>query len=93
MNEPVFILGCSRTGSKIYMSILNDYSPINITQELHYLNTPWRNIFYRKDFVRMVKNKIGDLNDNKNVSKLIDLIYSKKLEGSFYYHLNLQFCF
>jgi hypothetical protein len=84
MNEPVFILGCSRTGSKIYMSILNDYSPINITQELHYLNTPWRNIFYRKDFVRMVKNKIGDLNDNKNVSKLIDLIYSKKLEGSFW---------
>lgn len=80
MKNPVFILGCPRTGSKIYMKILNDYSPINITPELHFLIPFW----IRKDFVTTVKENIGDLKQDTNIPKLITLMYSGKLQGSFW---------
>jgi hypothetical protein len=84
MKEPIFILGISRTGSKIYMSILNKYSDINITPELNFINSSWRNFFFHKDFLTTVKKNIGDLKDDTNIQKLIDLMYSGKLEGSFW---------
>ncbi|MFW6149155.1 MAG: sulfotransferase family protein [Atribacterota bacterium] len=80
MIDPVFIVGCSRTGSKIYMKILNEYSPINITPELHFLAPSW----IRKDFVSKVKVNIGDLEKDSNIPKLIDLMYSGQLDGSFW---------
>ena len=84
MKDPVFILGCPRTGSKIYMKMLNDYSPINITPELHFLIPSW----IRKDFVSRVKETIGDLKKDNNIPKLIDLMYSGNLEGSFWRSIN-----
>lgn len=84
MNNIVFILGPSRTGSKIYMNILNQFSVINITPEINYINSVWRNFFFRKDFVNTVKNKVGDLNKDSNIPKLIDLMFSNVLEGSFW---------
>ena len=80
MINPVFILGCARTGSKIYMKIINDYSTINITPELHFLTPFW----IHKDFVSSVKENIRDLEKDSNIPKLIDFMYSSNLEGSFW---------
>jgi len=80
MKNPIFILGCSRTGSKMFMKIINDYSTINITPELNFLAPFW----IRQDFITKVKKNIKDLKKDSNITKLIDLIYSGKLEGSFW---------
>lgn len=80
MINPVFIVGCGRAGSKIYMKILNEYSTINITPELHFLYPSW----IRKDFVSNVKENVGDLKQVSNIPKLFELMYSGNLEGSFW---------
>lgn len=83
-SKPVFILGCSRTGSKIYMNILNKYSDIHITHEMHFINPRW----LHQDFIRTVRNRIGDLQDDNNVEKLLELMDQKALYGSFWKHFD-----
>jgi len=76
----VFILGIARTGSKIYQNILNTESEINIMMELHFLAPR----LIRKDFRFTVEKKIRDLKVDSNIPKLIDLMYSNTLEGTFF---------
>ena len=83
--ELIFIVGCMRTGSKIYMSIL-DYSPIDIVQEIHFLNPPW----LHSDFVRRTQKLVGLLSDDRNLAKLIDLMYSGAYYGSFWKNIDLD---
>jgi len=86
MIKPVFIVGCARTGSKIYKNIINEFSPIDIMHELHFLAPSW----IRKDFVSKVKENIGDLEKDSNIPKLIDLMYSGELEGTFWTSIDLD---
>lgn len=78
--EFVFIIGIARTGSKIYKNILNEHSEINILNELHFLAPRW----IRKDFRYYFKRYFGNINSKNDVSKLIDIMYSGKLNGSFW---------
>lgn len=80
MENPIFILGLSRTGSKIYLKTLNNFTNINITPELNFLTFSWT----RKDFTSMVLKNIGNLKKDSNIPKLIDLMYSGKIEGTFW---------
>lgn len=82
-NEPVFVIGCPRTGSKIYLNAISNNSEVNISPELHILNPRW----LHPDFVRTVENRIGTLNDQKSKDKLLQLIDEEKFYGSFW-HMN-----
>jgi hypothetical protein len=78
--EFVFIIGIARTGSKIYMNILNKHSEIDVLTELHFLAPRW----VRKDFRYYVKKNIGNINTKNDVLKLMNLMYSGTLNGTFW---------
>ena len=78
--EFVFIIGVSRTGSKIYMNVLNQNSDINLLTELNFFAPRW----VRKDFRYYVKKYLGDINSKTDVLKLIDLMYSGIINGTFW---------
>ncbi|MEJ2414722.1 MAG: sulfotransferase [Sulfurimonas sp.] len=78
--KPVFVTGVSRTGSKIYMNILNEYSNIAIAKEIHFINPR----YLHNDFVRTVKKEIGKLETEKDIDKLIKLMYSGSFFGTFW---------
>ncbi|MBF0234947.1 MAG: sulfotransferase [Desulfamplus sp.] len=82
--EFIFIIGCMRSGSKIYKQALNNHSKVNISTELHYMN-PW----YKRDFIRDTKKLVGDLNENKNITLLVDYMYSNKFYGSFFSSIDI----
>lgn len=84
MNEPIFIIGCGRTGSKIYLQTLNSHPDVGIGYEMHLIN-PWYK-FISSDNLSLIK-KFFPLKDNKDVEMLIDSLYSEKLNGSFWKHL------
>lgn len=84
--KPVFVVGCPRTGSKIYMNILRSCSEIDVMPEIHFLQPIW----LHRDFVRSVKRNVGDLEKDSNIPKLIDLMYSGKLCGSFWRLIDLD---
>lgn len=76
----VFIIGIARTGSKIYKNILNEWSDIHVSNELHFLFPPW----IMKDFRTYVDEKIGNLKIDSNIPPLINLMYSGALNGTFW---------
>ena len=78
--KSVFIMGGSRTGSTFLQHFLNNYTDIDIMPEAHILAQPW----LRKDFAANVRKYIGDLSNDDNIDKLINLMYSKKLYGVFW---------
>jgi len=78
--EFVFIIGIARTGSKIYKNILNEYSEINVLNEMHFLAPRW----VRKDFRYYFKKYSGDIKTKTDVLNLIDLMYSGTLNGTFW---------
>lgn len=85
--SPIYFIGCPRTGSKIYMKVLNNFTDINISEEIHYLHPK----FLHKDFVRVVKDEIGSLKNEKDVDELIDLIRDRnRLFGTFWKKHNLD---
>lgn len=83
--KAVFIVGCSRTGSKIFMNVLS-HTPIDMTPELHFINPKW----LHRDFIRDTQRNVGYLQNDKDVDYLMDLIYSKMLYGSFWKHVDLD---
>jgi hypothetical protein len=78
--EFLFIVGVARTGSKIYTNILNEYSQINVTSELHFLCPRW----IRKDFRYHLRKSVGYIDSPNKVRDLINLMYSGKLNGTFW---------
>lgn len=78
--EFVFIIGVARTGSKIYKNILNEFSKINIMNEMLFLAPRW----VRKDFRYYTKKYIGDIKTKSDVTNLIDLMYSGTFHGTFW---------
>lgn len=79
-NGFVFIVGIARTGSKIYMSMLNRYADIDVVNELHYLAP----VYIRRDFVRTVQRHLGPRPRNDNVGSLVRLMFSGTLHGTFW---------
>lgn len=80
--EYVFIIGVARTGSKIYMNILNQNSDINILTELNFFAPRW----IRKDFRYYVKKYLKNIKTKTDVFKLTDLMYSGKFKGTFWFN-------
>lgn len=78
--DPVFIIGCSRTGSTLQQRLLNKYTDIDIAPELHILSPRW----LRKDFVTNVRQHIGTVTDVRDIDRLIELMYSGTLSGAFW---------
>ncbi len=81
---PVFIIGGSRTGSEMHKTILNLSREIDIINE-SWLLCPW---WLHTDFATRVRRSIGPLDDDAAVGKLVDLMYSKKLFGSFWVRID-----
>lgn len=79
--KPVFIIGCPRTGSKIYLNAISNFSEVNISPELHILDPVW----LHQDFKRVVNKRIGRLDNVASKKKLIKLIDSEVFFGSFWY--------
>ncbi|HLR38062.1 MAG TPA: sulfotransferase [Chitinophagaceae bacterium] len=80
-STPVFIIGCPRTGSKIYLNAISNYTKINISPELHILNPSW----LHPDFVRTVKKQIGSLHSKEAKEKLLTFIEEERFYGSFWH--------
>jgi hypothetical protein len=78
---PVFIIGCPRTGSKIYLNAISNHTEVNISPELHILNPTW----LHPDFVRTVKKEIGPIGTKGSKEKLLQLIEEEKFYGSFWH--------
>ncbi|MEN8134279.1 MAG: sulfotransferase [Thermodesulfobacteriota bacterium] len=72
MNNPIFIIGLPRSGSTLWHNIIARNEEICRIGEMHFL-TPWR-----KDFRHFCKKHVGDLQNNNNVKKMVDLIFSQE---------------
>ena len=84
--NPVFIIGCQRTGTTMLASILNLYSEIDIMPEMHILAPFW----LHKDFVYKINKTVGDLQKDENIPRLVNLIHSKQLFGIFWKSFDLD---
>ena len=78
--EHVFIVGIARTGSRIYMSTLNDHSDIDIITEVHYLAPR----YIRKDAVTALKLNSRPLESAERVKEALKTMYSGELVGDFW---------
>ncbi len=70
----LFVIGPPRSGSKIYQNAFNNIEGVEVFNTLHFLRPKW----VGNDFVRISK-KFGNLENDKNLLKFIEQIYSKKL--------------
>lgn len=76
MKDPIFIVGLPRTGSTLWHNIFAKNEFICRIGEMHFL-TP-----VRKDFKYFIKNSVGDLSKDENISKMFDLLLSgERLKG------------
>ena len=73
MENPIFIIGLPRSGSTLWLNVLAQNPGIYRIGEMHFL-TPWR-----RDFRYVLKKQAGDLTDEKNVERLVELLFSRKL--------------
>ena len=76
MKNKIFILGVGRTGSQMMMNVLNKHSKVFIDNEINFL------LRFKRDIVSEVK-KIGNLENDENVSKLVDVLYSDKIRRDY----------
>ncbi|MHA1382038.1 MAG: sulfotransferase family protein [Candidatus Helarchaeota archaeon] len=85
MKKPIFILGIPRSGSTLWLRILQKNNKLIGFDEMHYLN-PWH-----KDFRYFIKKYVKDVSINSNIKKMIDVLFSKSrivgLKGQFWSEL------
>lgn len=88
MDNPIFIVGLPRSGSTLLHNIIVMNPRIFRLAEMHFLS-PWR-----KDFRYFVRKYVGDLSFEKNVEKMIDMIFSTKtidgITGAFWRFENIN---
>ena len=70
MAAPIFIVGLPRSGSTLCLKIFAQNPNICRINEMLYL-TPWR-----KDFRYFCRRVIGDLGSDKNIAKMVQLMFS-----------------
>jgi hypothetical protein len=73
LKRPIFIVGLPRSGSTLWLNIITRNSRILRAAGMHFL-TPWR-----KDFRYFIRKEIGDLSIEKNIEKMINLIFSSEI--------------
>jgi hypothetical protein len=83
-NRYVFILGFSRTGSTMLQHILNKYTDIGIIPEMHIY---WPKMLH-KDFSSIFKERYGKTIKTDEIDDLINLMYSKTIQGLFWMNIN-----
>lgn len=79
----IFIVGVSRTGSKMYRYLINNNSEIAIAPEIKFM------IPYDFDIVDLI-GKIGDMKNNSNVIKLIDALWDGHIESTFWEQIKIN---
>ena len=62
------------------MSLLNGYSEINISPEMHILEPFW----LHKDFHTKVRSSFSEIDSEQKVDDLINMMYNKEFSGSFW---------
>jgi len=83
MDGPIFIIGCGRTGSNLLEQILNNHSKIKLVPEMHFKT------FWKKGLTDRL-DKIGDLNNDKNLQKAINHLYSGELIGDYWSKIDID---
>ncbi len=78
--ERLFIIGIARTGSKIYMSILNDFSDIDIVNELHYMAPR----IVRKDAIHALGLNKRNIAGEARVDDALKAMYAGTMAGDFW---------
>lgn len=72
MKNPIFIIGLTRSGSTLWHNIIAMNPAICRLAEMHYL-TPWR-----RDFRYFLRKHIGDISNDENIVKMVDMVLSRK---------------
>ena len=83
MENPIFIVGLRRSGSTLWLNIFAANQNIFRMGEMELL-TPWR-----KDFRYFLQKQVGDLSNEKNIDKMLELMFSSEkvpgITGPFWY--------
>lgn len=75
---PVFVLSQHRAGSTLLRNILDRSSEIAMAADEMHVSDPWRTSLDQH------YNRAGDLQNDRNLRKLVDLIYSGDVYGTFW---------
>lgn len=86
LNNPVFIVGGSRTGSEMLKTMLSASPELNFTNELYVLCPRW----LHKDLRANLRTHVGDLGSPTALNAVVDLIYSGKLYGWTWKHADTE---
>jgi len=78
--EKVFIIGVSRTASKTYQSAINNYSKIDIINEMHFITPFW----LKRDFIRKAKEIIKQNQIKNQIKSIVEAMYRGEFEGAFW---------
>ena len=70
-NPPIFIVGLPRSASTLWSNIIGSHPNVARFTEVHFLSV------WHRDFRYFLKHQIGDLSQDENVTRLIDLLFSK----------------
>jgi hypothetical protein len=71
MKPPIFIVGLPRTGSTLWSNVIGGHPDITKFTEVHLLSV------WHRDFRYILKNKVGDLSQNSNITGLIEVMFSR----------------
>ncbi len=77
---PIFIVGCSRTGSQLLMHSLNKHPEISIIDETKFLP------FWQKGVAKKIK-RFEPFNKGDNLDELVNLIYSNTLKENYWHDI------
>jgi hypothetical protein len=83
LEPPIFIVGLPRTGSTVWHNLIAMHPQICRLAEARVLGR-WG----QKDFSHFIENRAGDLADDRNADRLVDLMLSQQqlpgIDGSFW---------
>ena len=78
--EPVFIVGMPRTGSKMYRKLINSNTEFNISPEIFFL-TPW---WSRSDFMQVTSRAIRASRDDASLARVANMVFDGAYFGSYF---------
>jgi hypothetical protein len=89
MKSPIFIVGPHRSGSTVWHNIVSMCAGVMRLTDPRFLVDE-----RHKDFRYFLKNHVGDLSDDQNVDKMVELCFAKKnlpgLDSVFWRFINIE---